>query len=198
MSIAFSPARYVSRPVLLSGKAFCLPCPPGRWYLKEKGMLSSTTDSVEPPSIALSRKMPPRSSLVVSTGPKTYHPVVHEATRDLSEIIVEGRTVRLFWVRVHAGITGNERPDELARRAALTKKTAANYNNSIIFKDTKLATDTAAVGRLAKSASGVVNKAFGGNFEIVPLARHYTWGNLCVSHNPLFPTIASIHISDWL
>ncbi|GBP85778.1 hypothetical protein EVAR_84594_1 [Eumeta japonica] len=36
--------------------------------------------------------------------------------------------VRLFWVRAHAGTTGNERADELARNAALKKKTAADYD----------------------------------------------------------------------
>ncbi|GBP79726.1 Retrovirus-related Pol polyprotein from type-1 retrotransposable element R1 3 [Eumeta japonica] len=36
-------------------------------------------------------------------------------------------TPGLPW-RVHAGIAGNERADELARRAALTKKTAVDYD----------------------------------------------------------------------
>ncbi|GBP90259.1 hypothetical protein EVAR_89378_1 [Eumeta japonica] len=40
---------------------------------------------------------------------ETYHPLAHEARRDISEIVAEGRAVRLFWVRAHAGIAGNER-----------------------------------------------------------------------------------------
>ncbi|GBP30169.1 hypothetical protein EVAR_94477_1 [Eumeta japonica] len=46
----------------------------------------------------------------------------------LVNIFSDSRAVRLFWVRAHAGIAGNERADELARRAALTKKTAADYD----------------------------------------------------------------------
>ncbi|GBP98225.1 Putative 115 kDa protein in type-1 retrotransposable element R1DM [Eumeta japonica] len=55
------------------------------------------------------------STFSVTPGPpwrywpaKTYHPLAHEARRDISEIVAEGRAVRLFWVRAHAGIAGNE------------------------------------------------------------------------------------------
>ncbi|GBP14592.1 Putative 115 kDa protein in type-1 retrotransposable element R1DM [Eumeta japonica] len=47
---------------------------------------------------------------------------------DLSEIVAEGRAVRLFWIRAHVGIAETERAVELARRTALTKKTAADYD----------------------------------------------------------------------
>ncbi|GBP65875.1 hypothetical protein EVAR_85143_1 [Eumeta japonica] len=69
-----------------------------------------------------------KSSLEVLTVPKTYRPPAHEARRDISEIVAEGRAVRLFLIRAHAEIAGNERADEFARRAAFTKKTAAEYD----------------------------------------------------------------------
>ncbi|GBP34173.1 hypothetical protein EVAR_30725_1 [Eumeta japonica] len=73
-----------------------------------------------------------RSSLEVLTGPKTYHSLAHESGRDISEIVAEGRAVRLFCVRAHAGIAGNERADDLARRVALTKKTAVDYDRFLL------------------------------------------------------------------
>ncbi|GBP55696.1 Retrovirus-related Pol polyprotein from type-1 retrotransposable element R1 3 [Eumeta japonica] len=69
-----------------------------------------------------------RSSLKILTSTKTYHPLAHAARRDSSEIVAEDRVVRLFWFRAHVGIAGNERADELARRAAFTKKTAADHD----------------------------------------------------------------------
>ncbi|GBP83403.1 hypothetical protein EVAR_63068_1 [Eumeta japonica] len=68
-----------------------------------------------------------RSSLEILTGSKTYHPLSHEARRDISEIVAEDRAVRLFWVRAHAGIARNER-NKLTERTALTKKTATTYD----------------------------------------------------------------------
>ncbi|GBP83163.1 hypothetical protein EVAR_59576_1 [Eumeta japonica] len=69
-----------------------------------------------------------KSSLQMLTAPKTYNPLAHAARQDIRDIVAEGREVRLFWVRAHAGTTGNERADELARNAALKKKTAADYD----------------------------------------------------------------------
>ncbi|GBP87869.1 hypothetical protein EVAR_61623_1 [Eumeta japonica] len=62
-----------------------------------------------------------RLALEVLIGLRTYHPLAHEARRNISEIIAEDRAVRLFWVRAHAGIAHNELVEELASRVALSK-----------------------------------------------------------------------------
>ncbi|GBP69454.1 hypothetical protein EVAR_48811_1 [Eumeta japonica] len=56
-----------------------------------------------------------------------HYPLAHVAGRDNSKTVAEGMVVRLFWARAHNEIAGNDRADELARWAALTKKTVADY-----------------------------------------------------------------------
>ncbi|GBP98469.1 Putative 115 kDa protein in type-1 retrotransposable element R1DM [Eumeta japonica] len=58
---------------------------------------------------------------------KTYHPLAHEARRDISEIVAEGRAVRLFWVRAHAGIAGTSVRTS-SPGAPPSPKTAADYD----------------------------------------------------------------------
>ncbi|GBP91217.1 hypothetical protein EVAR_60667_1 [Eumeta japonica] len=104
-----------------------------------------------------------RSFLEVSTGQKTYHPLAHEAKRDVSEIVAESRAVRLFWVRTHIGIAGNEHADEFARRAALTKKTAADYDRfplSFAKRVIKAASLEEWQERYAEGSTGEVTKCF--------------------------------------
>ncbi|GBP66123.1 hypothetical protein EVAR_51292_1 [Eumeta japonica] len=72
-----------------------------------------------------------RSSLEILTISKTHQTLAHLAKRDIFEIVAKGRAVCLFWVKAHAGIVGNERADDLARRTTLTKKTAVDYDKFV-------------------------------------------------------------------
>ncbi|GBP34746.1 hypothetical protein EVAR_25750_1 [Eumeta japonica] len=56
------------------------------------------------------------------TGSIIYNALAHVARHDILVITAERRGVRLFWVQVHAGTTGNERADEIARNAVFKKK----------------------------------------------------------------------------
>ncbi|XP_046965842.1 uncharacterized protein LOC124534176 [Vanessa cardui] len=69
-----------------------------------------------------------RSSLGLLRCPSVTHPLALEIKECIREIQEEGRTVRFFWLRAHVGTPGNERSDELAKKAALTKKTAPDYD----------------------------------------------------------------------
>ncbi|GBP74830.1 hypothetical protein EVAR_55100_1 [Eumeta japonica] len=104
-----------------------------------------------------------KSSLEVLTGPRTYHPLAHEPRRDVSEIVAEGRAVRLFWVRAYAGLAGNERADELTRRVALTKKMAADYDKfplSYAKKVIRAANLEEWQERYAEGSTGEITKCF--------------------------------------
>ncbi|XP_026747007.1 uncharacterized protein LOC113508250 [Trichoplusia ni] len=69
-----------------------------------------------------------RSSLDLLRCPRATHQLAHNIKEMVRGIREEGRNVKLFWLRAHVGILGNERADELAKKAALTKKTAPDYN----------------------------------------------------------------------
>ncbi|GBP66738.1 hypothetical protein EVAR_50117_1 [Eumeta japonica] len=101
-----------------------------------------------------------RSVLEVLTCSKTYHYLAHEARRDISEIVAESRAVRLFWVRAHAGIKGNERADELVRRA---DKTAADYDRfplSYAKRVTRVASLEEWQEQYAEGSNGEIIKCF--------------------------------------
>ncbi|GBP26930.1 hypothetical protein EVAR_95716_1 [Eumeta japonica] len=99
-----------------------------------------------------------RCFLELLTDPKIYHLLTHEARREISEIVAEGKAVRLFWVRVHAGIVGNE----LTRLAALTKKTAAVYDRFPLShaKVIRAATLEEWQKRDAEGSTGQITKCF--------------------------------------
>ncbi|KOB75196.1 Non-LTR retrotransposon CATS [Operophtera brumata] len=76
-----------------------------------------------------------RSSLDLLRSPVVTHPLAAEIMRCLRDIRTQGKWVRLFWLRAHAGTPGNERADELAKNAALKKKTRADYSKVPIYYD---------------------------------------------------------------
>ncbi|KAJ2941658.1 hypothetical protein O0L34_g14716 [Tuta absoluta] len=69
-----------------------------------------------------------RSSLELLKDRDSFHPLAYAIRRNLTSIATSGKTIRLFWVRAHIGVQGNERADELAKEAALHSKTASDYD----------------------------------------------------------------------
>ncbi|CAH2091367.1 unnamed protein product [Euphydryas editha] len=69
-----------------------------------------------------------RSSLDLLKCPSATHPLAVEMKRCIRQIKEENRSVRFFWLKAHAGTQGNERADELAKKAALTKRSAPDYD----------------------------------------------------------------------
>lgn len=69
-----------------------------------------------------------RSSLELLKNQTSYHPLTFAIRRNIIQIKEQGGTLNLFWIRAHVGTEGNERADELAKAAALSKKTAADYD----------------------------------------------------------------------
>lgn len=69
-----------------------------------------------------------RSSLEMLRDSDSFHPIAFEIKNNIRKLKAQGRTLRLFWIKAHVGIEGNERADMLAKEAALHKKTASDYD----------------------------------------------------------------------
>lgn len=69
-----------------------------------------------------------RSALELVRDHNALHPLAFAIRRGIAKIRESGREVKLFWVKAHVGISGNERADELAKQAALNNRTAAQYD----------------------------------------------------------------------
>lgn len=104
-----------------------------------------------------------RSSLDLLANPSVTHHLALEIKNLVREIRAEGRDVRLFWLRAHVGTPGNERADGLAKKAALTKRTAPDYSNvpiSYVRRQIREATVQKWQARYEESTTGMVTKAF--------------------------------------
>lgn len=104
-----------------------------------------------------------RSSLELLGNPKTTHPLTSEIKESIKKIRSEGREVRLFWLRAHVGTTGNERADELAKKAALESTCSPDYGEvPVSYAKKKIREETVRVwqDRYTSSSTGSVTKIF--------------------------------------
>ncbi|KAJ8721154.1 hypothetical protein PYW07_001929 [Mythimna separata] len=103
-----------------------------------------------------------RSSLDLLKRPSVTHHLALQIKSCLSEIREEGRKVRLFWLKAHVGTAGNERADELAKQAALTKETADYDKVPVSYVRRKIREGTVKKwqARYESSSTGAVTKVF--------------------------------------
>ncbi|KAJ8706788.1 hypothetical protein PYW07_012866 [Mythimna separata] len=103
-----------------------------------------------------------RSSLDLLKRPSVTHHLALQIKSCLSEIREEGRKVRLFWLKAHVGTAGNERADELAKQAALTKETADYDKVPVSYVRRKIREGSVKKwqARYESSSTGAVTKVF--------------------------------------
>ncbi|XP_063547867.1 uncharacterized protein LOC134755331 [Cydia strobilella] len=71
------------------------------------------------------------------------HPLAVEARDNIRAISHQGKTIALHWIKAHAGLEGNERADELAKRAAADSKRKRDYDQcpvSFVKRNIRMAT----------------------------------------------------------
>ncbi|CAH2095042.1 unnamed protein product [Euphydryas editha] len=73
-----------------------------------------------------------RSSLDLLRSSSVTHPLAIEMKRCIRQICEEKRSMRLFWLKAHVGTPGNERADELAKKVALIKEMAPDYDKVVM------------------------------------------------------------------
>lgn len=69
-----------------------------------------------------------RSGLELICDANSVHPLAFDIRECLTQLCIDGKKVQLCWVKAHVGIAGNERADELAKRAALFNRERPGYD----------------------------------------------------------------------
>ncbi|XP_045450167.1 uncharacterized protein LOC123658921 [Melitaea cinxia] len=69
------------------------------------------------------------SALLTLKNPKALHPLAVEAREHLRRALLQDKHIELFWIKVRAGLEGNERADHLAKEAPLKSKRAFDYDS---------------------------------------------------------------------
>ncbi|KAJ2937984.1 hypothetical protein O0L34_g14267 [Tuta absoluta] len=69
-----------------------------------------------------------RSALELVANGISLHPLAVKIRSNLTACIHKKKEVKLYWIKAHVGLEGNERADELAKDAALKLKTKPHYD----------------------------------------------------------------------
>ncbi|KAI8431393.1 hypothetical protein MSG28_015925 [Choristoneura fumiferana] len=104
-----------------------------------------------------------KSSLEALKTPYTTHPLVQAIKTQTEQARDAGVVTKFFWLRAHIGTPGNERADELAKQAALKKKTAPDYDRvpvSFVKRSIRLETVEKWQIRYEASETGAITKKF--------------------------------------
>ncbi|XP_045533996.1 uncharacterized protein LOC123721026 [Papilio machaon] len=131
-----------------------------------------------------------RSSLDLVRNPDTRHPLATHIRQNIRELEGNGKTLRLFWVRAHVGVPGNERADELARLAAAQTKVAPAYDKcplSYVKRRIREAVVKKWNDRYTNGATASVTKMFfpdiaGAHKIIKTLENKPAWAQILTGH----------------
>lgn len=69
-----------------------------------------------------------RAALQTLEDPNNTNPIANQIRMELSNLEEKGVEIKLFWVKAHINIKGNERADALAKEAALKLRTKPAYD----------------------------------------------------------------------